>query len=78
MASQLLGDEDEVRAAFLAAFEKHDVTGSRCVKASELEGVIRGVDTSVSDYDLAEMVEMGGIEGGLVNYDRVLDGLFAK
>lgn len=77
--SELQGDDEGHRDALLAAFEKHDATNCRCIKAAELGSVVAAVDSSVAESDVEEMIGMGEVQidgVAMVNYDKVIDGLF--
>ena len=43
----------------------------------QLKLIIQGADASVADADIKEMLGMAPPVNGMVNYDKILDGLFA-
>merc|ERR1712166_136397 len=77
MDTELQGDNEEHRSGFLVAFEQHDPENTRCVPVDQLKLIIQGADASVADADIKEMLGMAPPINGMVNYDKILDGLFA-
>merc|ERR1712166_879956 len=77
MDTELQGDNEEHRSGFLVAFEQHDPENTRCVPVDQLKSIIQGADASVADADIKEMIGMAPPVNGMVNYDKILDGLFA-
>ena len=61
----------------MVAFEENDPDNTRCVPVDQLKSIIQGADASVADADIKEMVGMAPPVDGMVNYDKILEGLFA-